>query len=58
MGVPYQIAVEPQDYDDYAAEVESKLLLLPFSNHGDGPAEQETGSGNTLSHRVPTVTGF
>ena len=38
MGVPYQIAVEPQDYDDYAAEVgESKLLLLPFSNHGDGP---------------------
>ena len=38
MGVPYQIAVEPQDYDDYAAEVgESKLLVLPFSNHGDGP---------------------
>ena len=38
MGVPYQIAVEPQDFDDYAAEVgESKLLVLPFSNHGDGP---------------------
>ena len=38
MGVPYKIAVEPQDHDDYAAEVgESKLLVLPFSNHGDGP---------------------
>ena len=38
MGVPYYIAVEPQDYDAYASEIDkSKILVLPFSNHGDGP---------------------
>lgn len=41
MGVPYRIAVEPQEYDLYVAEVgEDKVLKLPFSNHGmgSGPA--------------------
>lgn len=37
-GIPYFIAVEPQDYDDYACLIdEKKILVLPFSNHGDGP---------------------
>jgi hypothetical protein len=36
--IPYYVAIEPQDYDDYACLIdESKLLVLPFSNHGDGP---------------------
>ena len=36
--IPYYIAIEPQDYDDYACLIdEKKLLVLPFSNHGDGP---------------------
>lgn len=41
MGVPYRIAVEPQEYDLYVAVVgEEKVLKLPFSNHGmgSGPA--------------------
>ena len=38
MGVPYYIAVEPQDYEDYAKDIpEDQILVLPFSNHGDGP---------------------
>jgi glycosyltransferase involved in cell wall biosynthesis len=38
MGVPYYIAIEPQDYDEYSCVIdESKILVLPFSNHGDGP---------------------
>ena len=38
MNVPHYIAIEPQDYEDYAKEVDPKqLLVLPFSNHGDGP---------------------
>lgn len=36
--IPYFIAIEPQDYDEYACVIdEKKLLVLPFSNHGDGP---------------------
>lgn len=36
--IPYYIAIEPQDYDDYACLIdEKKILVLPFSNHGDGP---------------------
>lgn len=41
MGVPYYIAVEPQEYDNYVGAVgEEKVLKLPFSNHGlgSGPA--------------------
>lgn len=41
MGVDYFIAVEPQEYDNYAAVIEPrKVLKLPFSNHGmgSGPA--------------------
>ena len=38
MGVPYHIAIEPQDWDEYSCVVDpEKLLVLPFSNHGDGP---------------------
>ena len=38
MGVTsYRIAIEPQEYDDYARTCgEDKLLVLPFSNHGKG----------------------
>jgi hypothetical protein len=37
MNVPYYIAVEPQEYDDYAAVIDpTKILVLPFSNHGEG----------------------
>ena len=38
MGViSYRIAIEPQEYDEYAKTCgEDKLLVLPFSNHGKG----------------------
>ena len=37
MGVDYMIAVEPQEYDQYAAVIDpKKVLTLPFSNHGKG----------------------
>ena len=37
MGVPYKIAVEPQEYEKYASVIDpSKILVLPFSNHGLG----------------------
>jgi hypothetical protein len=37
MGVPYYIAVEPQEYDNYAEVIDpAKILILPFSNHGFG----------------------
>lgn len=37
-GMPYYIAIEPQDYDEYACVIDpKKILVLPFSNHGDGP---------------------
>ena len=36
--VPYYIVIEPQDYDEYSCVIdEEKILVLPFSNHGDGP---------------------
>ena len=43
MRIPHYIAIEPQNYDDYTKAVEVfgldmvTLLVLPFSNHGDGP---------------------
>lgn len=37
MGVPYMIAVEPQEADRYAAVIDrAKILVLPFSNLGHG----------------------
>jgi hypothetical protein len=36
--VPFKLAVEPQEADDYAAEWgEDRLLVLPFSDLGEGP---------------------
>ena len=43
MGVPHFIAVEPQDYERYIQAKKNfsldmaTILVLPFSNHGDGP---------------------
>lgn len=37
MNVPYNIVVEPQEYENYAAEIDpKKILVLPFSNLGQG----------------------
>lgn len=37
LGLPYRIAVEPQEYDLYRQNFEpEQLLTLPFSNHGKG----------------------
>jgi len=37
LGVPYRVAIEPQEYDAYAAHLrDDQLLVLPFSNHGKG----------------------
>ena len=37
MGVPYRIVIEPQEYDNYAAVIDpKKILVLPFSNLGQG----------------------
>jgi len=37
MNVPYHIVIEPQEYDDYAAVINpKKILILPFSNLGQG----------------------
>jgi hypothetical protein len=37
MGVPYLIAVEPQEYDQYAAVIDpAKIIVTPFSNLGLG----------------------
>jgi hypothetical protein len=37
MGVPYSIVVEPQEYEQYAAVIDpKKILVLPFSNLGLG----------------------
>ena len=37
MRVPYSIVIEQQEYDDYAAVIDSKkILVLPFSNLGQG----------------------
>ena len=36
--IPYYIVIEPQEYDEYAFLIDpKKILILPFSNHGDGP---------------------
>lgn len=35
--IPYRIVIEPQEYEQYAAVIdESKILVLPFSNLGQG----------------------
>lgn len=35
--IPYRIVIEPQEYDEYAAVIDSaKILVLPFSNLGQG----------------------
>ncbi len=37
MNVPYRIVIEPQEYDNYAAVIDSsKILVLPFGNLGQG----------------------
>lgn len=37
MNMPYRIVIEPQEYDQYAAVIDSaKILVLPFSNLGQG----------------------
>jgi hypothetical protein len=37
MNVPYHIVIEPQEYDQYAAVIDTgKILVLPFSNLGQG----------------------
>lgn len=36
-GIDYRIVIEPQEYDDYAAVIDpKKILVLPFSNLGLG----------------------
>ncbi len=37
LNVPYRIIIEPQEEDEYAAVIDSsKILILPFSNLGEG----------------------
>lgn len=37
MNVPYHVAIEPQEYKQYAAVIDpKKILVLPFSNLGQG----------------------
>lgn len=37
MKVPYKIVIEPQEFDQYAANIDpKKILVLPFSNLGKG----------------------
>jgi hypothetical protein len=37
INVPYHIVIEPQEYNDYAAVIDpKKILVLPFSNLGQG----------------------
>jgi len=37
MKVPYNIVIEPQEYDNYASVINpNKILVLPFSNLGQG----------------------
>ena len=38
INVPYYMVIEPQEYDEYSCLIDpAKILVLPFSNHGDGP---------------------
>jgi len=37
LGIAYQVVVEPQEFDEYAAVIDpSRILVLPFSNLGRG----------------------
>jgi len=37
INMPYRIVIEPQEYDQYAAVIDpKKILVLPFSNLGQG----------------------
>ena len=37
MKLPYNIVIEPQEYDNYASVISpDKILVLPFSNLGKG----------------------
>ncbi len=37
IGIPYRIVIEPQEYEQYAAVIDpKKILVLPFSNLGQG----------------------
>ena len=37
INVPYHIVIEPQEYENYAAVIDSnKIYVLPFSNLGQG----------------------
>lgn len=37
ISVPYHVVIEPQEFDEYAKVInESKILVLPFSNLGQG----------------------
>lgn len=37
MGISYKIVIEPQEFDNYAAVIDDKnILVLPFSNLGQG----------------------
>lgn len=37
INVPFQIVIEPQEYDSYAAVIDpTRILVLPFSNLGQG----------------------
>ena len=37
LGIDYRIVIEPQEFDDYSAVIdEAKILVLPFSNLGQG----------------------
>jgi hypothetical protein len=36
--IPYYVVIEPQDYEAYSWVIDpKKILVLPFSNHGQGP---------------------
>lgn len=65
MKVPHYIAIEPQDLENYQLALDNfnlrnfaTLLILPFSNHGDGPGRARNWcwdhaiSLNTKSHWV------
>lgn len=55
MGVPYFITIEPQDYDAYSVVIpKERILVLPFSNHGDGPGRARNwcwDHAQTIGHK-------